>query len=224
MAKDPIIFALANPDPEITPEEVRAVRDDAIMATGRSDYPNQVNNVLGFPFIFRGALDVRARGISEEMKLAATRALAGLARAEVPDTVRGAYEGSEISFGREYLIPAPFDHRVLFHVAPAVAKSAMESGLARIELDLDEYRDRLRASLGPGREVMRWMDRACSPKESEGRLSRGAQRHSHPGGGPDGRGGDMPTHPPRTPRTRFREGTISRRQCGRRGDGLCSRA
>ena len=116
MAKDPIIFALANPDPEITPEKVREVRNDAIIATGRSDYPNQVNNVLGFPFIFRGALDVRARGINQEMTLAATRTLAALARAEVPDTVRGAYEGSEISFGRDYLIPKPFDHRVLFHL------------------------------------------------------------------------------------------------------------
>ncbi|HUP52195.1 MAG TPA: NADP-dependent malic enzyme [Longimicrobiales bacterium] len=157
MAKDPIIFALANPDPEILPEEVAAVRDDAIMATGRSDYPNQVNNVLGFPFIFRGALDVRARGIDTNMMLAATRALADLARQEVPDTVRGAYEGSEFSFGRDYLIPKPFDDRVLFHVAPAVARAAMESGLSRIELDLDEYTDRLRASLGPGHEVMRWM-------------------------------------------------------------------
>jgi malate dehydrogenase (oxaloacetate-decarboxylating)(NADP+) len=157
MAEDPIIFALANPDPEILPEEVAAVRDDAIMATGRSDYPNQVNNVLGFPFIFRGALDVRARGINEAMMLAATRALADLARQEVPDTVRGAYEGSEFSFGPDYLIPKPFDHRVLFHVAPAVAKAAMDSGLARVELDLGEYTDRLRASLGPGREVMRWM-------------------------------------------------------------------
>ena len=157
----PIIFALANPDPEILPEEVASVRDDAIMATGRSDYPNQVNNVLGFPFIFRGALDVRAKGIDEAMMLAATRALAELAREEVPETVRGAYEGSEFSFGREYLIPKPFDHRVLFHVAPAVAKAAMDSGLARIELDMQEYQDRLRASLGPGREVMRWMvDRA----------------------------------------------------------------
>jgi len=157
MAKDPIIFALANPDPEILPEDVRAVRDDAITATGRSDYPNQVNNVLGFPFIFRGALDVRARSINPEMMLAATHALADLARQEVPDTVRGAYDGSEISFGREYLIPKPFDHRVLFHVAPAVAMAATKSGVARIELDMDEYRDRLRASLGPGREVMRWM-------------------------------------------------------------------
>ena len=157
MADNPIIFALANPDPEILPEEVAAVRDDAIMATGRSDYPNQVNNVLGFPFIFRGALDVRARGVNHEMMLAATHALAALAREEVPDTVRGAYDGSDITFGRNYLIPKPFDHRVLFHVAPAVARAAMETGLARTELNLDEYVDRLRASLGPGREVMRWM-------------------------------------------------------------------
>ncbi|MDX1646818.1 MAG: NADP-dependent malic enzyme [Longimicrobiales bacterium] len=157
MADDPIIFALANPDPEILPEEVEEIRGDAIMATGRSDYPNQVNNVLGFPFIFRGALDVRSRGINAEMMLAATQALAELAREEVPDTVRGAYEGSEITFGREYLIPKPFDHRVLFHVSPAVAEAAMSSGIAREEIDLDEYRDRLRASLGPGREVMRWM-------------------------------------------------------------------
>ncbi len=157
MAERPIIFALANPDPEILPEEVAAVRSDAIMATGRSDYPNQVNNVLGFPFIFRGALDVRASGINPEMMLAATRALAELAREEVPDTVRGAYDGSEISFGPEYLIPKPFDHRVLWHVAPAVAQAAMETGVARQALDLAEYVDRLRASLGPGREVMRWM-------------------------------------------------------------------
>ncbi|HET9948371.1 MAG TPA: NADP-dependent malic enzyme [Longimicrobiales bacterium] len=161
MAEDPIIFALANPDPEILPEEVAAVRDDAIVATGRSDYPNQVNNVLGFPFIFRGALDVRARGIDAAMMLAATRALADLAREDVPDTVRGAYEGSELSFGRDYLIPKPFDHRVLYHVAPAVAKAAMDSGLARVHLDIDDYVNRLRATLGPGREVMRWMaDRA----------------------------------------------------------------
>jgi len=157
MADNPVIFALANPDPEILPEEVAEVRDDAIMATGRSDYPNQVNNVLGFPFIFRGALDVRARGVNPEMMLAATYALAQLAREEVPDTVRGAYDGSDIRFGRDYLIPKPFDHRVLFYVAPAVAKAAMETGLARTQVNLDEYMDRLRASLGPGREVMRWM-------------------------------------------------------------------
>ena len=157
MAKDPVIFALANPDPEITPEDVYAVRDDAITATGRSDYPNQVNNVLGFPFIFRGALDVRARTVNEEMMLAATKALAKLAREDVPDSVRTAYAGESIKFGRKYLIPKPFDQRVLVYVAPAVAQAAMETGVARIQLDLDEYRDRLRASLGPGREVMRWM-------------------------------------------------------------------
>ena len=157
MTTDPIIFGLANPDPEILPEEVLAVRNDAIIATGRSDYPNQVNNVLGFPFIFRGALDVRATGINRDMMLAATYALAELAREQVPDMVRGAYEDSSISFGREYLIPKPFDHRVLFHVAPAVAKAAMETGVASLELDLDDYREQLRASLGPGREVMRWM-------------------------------------------------------------------
>ena len=154
MADAPIIFALANPDPEVTPEEVRQVRDDAIMATGRSDYPNQVNNVLGFPFLFRGALDVRARQINEEMMLAATRALAELARAEVPDVVRRAYHVDAFRFGPEYLIPTPFDPRVLIHVSPAVAEAAMETGVARTSIDLDEYRDRLRASLGPGREVM----------------------------------------------------------------------
>ncbi len=157
MAESPIIFALANPDPEILPEDVAEVRSDAIMATGRSDYPNQVNNVLGFPFIFRGALDVRATTINEAMMLAATRALAELARADVPEAVMTAYGDRSLEFGRRYLIPTPFDHRVLFYVAPAVARAAMESGVARVEVDLDEYRDRLRASLGPGREVMRWM-------------------------------------------------------------------
>jgi malate dehydrogenase (oxaloacetate-decarboxylating)(NADP+) len=157
MAPNPIIMALANPDPEILPEEVAEIRDDAITATGRSDYANQVNNVLGFPFIFRGALDVRARGINEEMKLAATMALAELARQEVPESVIMAYGGDTIEFGREYLIPKPFDPRVLYWVAPAVAKAAMETGEARIEIDLDEYRDRLMASQGPGQEVMRTM-------------------------------------------------------------------
>jgi len=157
MADDPVIFALANPDPEVSPETVAEVRSDAIIATGRSDYPNQVNNVLGFPFLFRGALDVRAREINEAMMEAATRALADLARAEVPESVAVAYGGERFEFGREYLIPKPFDPRVLFYVAPAVARAAMESGAARTEVELDEYRDRLRASLGPGREVMRWM-------------------------------------------------------------------
>ena len=155
MADRPIIFALANPDPEITPEEVRAVRDDAIMATGRTDYPNQVNNVLGFPFIFRGALDVRARAINSEMKLAATRALAALAKEDVPESVAAAYGEKVFRFGPDYLIPKPFDPRVLLWVAPAVAKAAMETGVARVHIDLDAYRDQLEARLGRTREVMR---------------------------------------------------------------------
>jgi malate dehydrogenase (oxaloacetate-decarboxylating)(NADP+) len=131
MAENPIIFAMANPDPEITAEEVAEVRSDAIMATGRSDYPNQVNNVLGFPFIFRGALDVAATDINEEMKLAAAHALAELAREDVPDSVIRAYGGKPIRFGREYLIPKPFDYRVLLWEAPAVAEAAIQSGVAR---------------------------------------------------------------------------------------------
>ncbi len=154
MAPNPVIFALANPDPEVTPEEVADIRDDAIMATGRSDYPNQVNNVLGFPFLFRGALDVRARRIDQGMMLAATRALAELARHEVPESVVKAYGDDGFEFGPEYLIPKPFDPRVLLHVSPAVAGAAMESGVARINLDLEEYRGRLEASLGPGRKAM----------------------------------------------------------------------
>src|ERR1039457_586664 len=123
MAKDPIIFAMANPDPEITPEEVKAIRTDAIMATGRSDYPNQVNNVLGFPFIFRGALDVRATAINEEMKIAAVKALADLPREDCPESVCRAYGNVKFSFGREYIIPKPFDPRALLWVAPAIAKA-----------------------------------------------------------------------------------------------------
>ena len=155
MAREPIIFAMANPDPEITPEEVAEVRADAIMATGRSDYPNQVNNVLGFPFIFRGALDVRARAINEEMKMAATRALAELAKQDVPEAVAHAYGESSFMFGKNYLIPKPFDPRVLLWVAPAVAKAAMDSGVARVQIDLNEYRNQLEARLGRRREVMR---------------------------------------------------------------------
>ncbi|MGQ0813993.1 MAG: NADP-dependent malic enzyme [Gemmatimonadota bacterium] len=155
MAAQPIIFALANPDPEITPEDVHAVRADAIMATGRSDYPNQVNNVLGFPFIFRGALDVRARAINEEMKMAATRALAELAKQDVPEAVAAAYGQATFRFGKDYLIPKPFDPRVLLWVAPAVAKAAMETAVARIQIDLAEYRNQLEGRLGRRREVMR---------------------------------------------------------------------
>ena len=124
MARDPIVFAMANPDPEILPEEAKAARPDVIMATGRSDYPNQVNNVLGFPFIFRGALDCRASQINEAMKLAASRALADLAKEDVPDSVARAYGVEAFHFGREYLIPKPFDYRVLLRVAPAVAEAA----------------------------------------------------------------------------------------------------
>jgi malate dehydrogenase (oxaloacetate-decarboxylating)(NADP+) len=156
MADHPIVFAMANPDPEITPEEARSVRDDIIMATGRSDYPNQVNNVLGFPFIFRGALDVRATSINEEMKIAAVRALADLAKEDVPDSVVAAYGGEQFRFGPEYIIPKPFDPRVLLWEAPAVARAAMQSGVARIPIsDFEAYRDSLEARLGKSREVMR---------------------------------------------------------------------
>ncbi len=155
MAPRPIVFALANPDPEITPEEVLKVRDDAITATGRSDYDNQVNNVLGFPFIFRGALDVRARAITDRMKLAATHALAQLAREDVPESVAHAYDEESFQFGPKYIIPKPFDSRVLLWVAPAVARAAIEDGVARHEIDPEEYRTALEARLGRRREVMR---------------------------------------------------------------------
>ncbi len=149
MAAKPLVFAMANPDPEITPPAARAVRPDAIIATGRSDYPNQVNNVLGFPFIFRGALDVRATQINEEMKLAAVHAIAKLAREDVPEKVSAAYGGQQFSFGPDYIIPKPFDPRVLLWVTPAVAKAAMESGVARKPIaDFQEYRDRLEAFQG----------------------------------------------------------------------------
>jgi len=146
----PIVFAMANPDPEITPPEVKAARQDAICATGRSDYPNQVNNVLGFPFIFRGALDVRASAINEEMKVAAVEALAELAqRGEaVPDVVKRAYPGEAFDFGPDYIIPKPFDSRVLLYVAPAVAQAAMETGVARRPIDLAEYEHRLQQMVG----------------------------------------------------------------------------
>ncbi len=156
MASDPIIFAMANPDPEIDYERAKAARDDTvIMATGRSDYPNQVNNVLGFPFIFRGALDVRATDINEEMKRAAAEALAELARQDVPDAVVKAYGDQPLQFGPDYLIPKPLDQRVLFEVAPAVATAAMESGCARREIDPTGYAEELEARLGKSREMMR---------------------------------------------------------------------
>jgi len=149
MAKDPIIFAMANPTPEISPEDVHAVRDDAIMATGRSDYPNQVNNVLGFPYIFRGALDARARTINEEMKIACAKALAELAREDVPDEVAAAY-GKRLQFGREYIIPTPFDPRLVTHIPPAVAQAAMDTGVARKPIkDMEAYKATLQTRLDP---------------------------------------------------------------------------
>lgn len=155
MARDPIIFAMANPDPEITYEEAKAARSDVIIGTGRSDYPNQVNNVLGFPFIFRGALDVRATSINMAMKVAAAKALAALAREDVPDSVLKAYGVESLHFGRDYLIPKPLDPRVLWWVAPAVAQAAMESGVARRPVNMAAYRDQLEARLGRGRELLR---------------------------------------------------------------------
>src|SRR5271166_5087173 len=150
MAEKPIIFAMANPDPEITPEEARAVSRHAIIATGRSDYPNQVNNVLGFPYIFRGALDVRASTINEAMKIAAAEALAKLAREDVPDEVAAAYSGERLTYGPDYIIPAPFDPRLIWAVPSAVAKAAMDSGVARKPiLDMGAYKRTLRARLDP---------------------------------------------------------------------------
>ena len=169
MARDPLIFAMANPDPEILPEEVLKVRPDAIMATGRSDYPNQVNNVLGFPFIFRGALDTGSTAINEEMKMAAVKALAQLAKEDVPESVSRAYGGTKFKFGRDYLIPKPFDRRVLLWVAPAVAQAAIESGVARKKLDISAYRDSLEALLGSSYTVMRGIKRKISSGSSEER-------------------------------------------------------
>ena len=157
LAPRPVVFAMANPDPEITYEEARAVRDDIIMATGRSDYPNQVNNVLGFPFIFRGALDVHATTINEEMKLAATYALAALAKEDVPDSVCRAYGVETLKFGVDYIIPKPFDPRVLVWEASAVAKAAMDTGVAQIPVDIAEYREQLEKRLGKAHELMRSM-------------------------------------------------------------------
>ncbi len=156
MAKDPIVFAMANPDPEIKYDVAKAAREDVIMATGRSDYPNQVNNVLGFPFIFRGALDVRASIINEEMKMAAVKALARLAKEKVPDVVISAYGGKDFSFGREYIIPKPFDPRVLWNVAPAVAKAAIDTGVAGLQIeDWKDYEEHLKERLGYSQELIR---------------------------------------------------------------------
>ncbi|MBV6513755.1 MAG: NADP-dependent malic enzyme [Ignavibacteriaceae bacterium] len=156
MGEHPIVFAMANPTPEISYEDALEARPDLIMATGRSDYPNQINNVLGFPFIFRGALDVRATAINDEMKLAASHALAELAKEEVPEVVRRAYQGQEIKFGKEYIVPKPFDPRVLTYVAPAVAKAAMETGVAKNPIeDWDIYKESLRERQGLSKEIIR---------------------------------------------------------------------
>jgi malate dehydrogenase (oxaloacetate-decarboxylating)(NADP+) len=165
MAERPLIFAMANPDPEIKYELARQARPDAIVATGRSDYPNQINNVLGFPFIFRGALDVRARAINEEMKVAASHALAALAKEDVPDSVLRAYDVDSLKFGPDYIIPKPFDPRVILWESPAVAKAAMETGVARKQVDLEEYRQQLAYRLGKG-ECVRYfiMNKARSAK------------------------------------------------------------
>ena len=155
MAKDPIIFAMANPDPEITPEEIKAVRDDAIIATGRSDYPNQVNNVLGFPYIFRGALDVRARNVNEEMKLACAHALADLARQDVPEEVAAAYHGKRPKYGKDYIIPAPFDPRLISEIPPYVAQAAMDTGEARKPIeDMEAYKKSLARRQDPTAAIL----------------------------------------------------------------------
>ena len=166
MAKDPIIFAMANPDPEITYDDARGAREDAIVATGRSDYPNQINNVLGFPFIFRGALDVRASHINEEMKVAAAKSLAALAKEDVPDSVLRAYGLESLKFGRDYLIPKPFDPRVLLWEAPAVAEAAMKTGVSRLDVDIEEYREQLALRQGKGQQVRYYlMNKAKASKE-----------------------------------------------------------
>jgi malate dehydrogenase (oxaloacetate-decarboxylating)(NADP+) len=183
MARDPIVFALANPDPEIPYDVAVRARPDAIVATGRSDFPNQVNNVLGFPFIFRGALDVRATTINDEMKLAATRALAALAREDVPDSVRRAYDVEQMEFGREYIIPTPFDPRVLIWEASAVAEAAMRTGVAQQPVDLAEYREQLERRLGKSHEFMRVMvnkaqqrpKRVVFPEGEESKILRACQ-------------------------------------------------
>jgi malate dehydrogenase (oxaloacetate-decarboxylating)(NADP+) len=185
MADDPIVFALANPDPEISYPDAKAARDDVVMATGRSDYPNQVNNVLGFPFIFRGALDVRARGVSEGMKVAAAKALAELAREPVPDSVLRAYDLETLSFGRDYLIPKPFDPRVLWTLAPAVARAAVEEGLAGAPIeDFDAYKSELQARFSASHglvnaittKAMEQPKRVAYPHANDLRIIRAARR------------------------------------------------
>ena len=167
MAERPIVFAMANPDPEIAYEDAKACRSDVIIATGRSDYPNQVNNVLGFPFIFRGALDVHATAINQEMKMAATRALANLAKEDVPDSVCRAYGVERLKFGPDYLIPKPFDPRVLLWEATAVAEAAMRTGVARTPIPIDQYRDQLEARLGKAHEIAHMMVQKAQSKPKQ---------------------------------------------------------
>ncbi len=170
MAARPLIFAMANPDPEIKYELACEARPDAIVATGRSDYPNQINNVLGFPFIFRGALDVRAKAINEEMKVAAARALAALTKEDVPDSVLRAYGLDSLKFGPEYIIPKPLDPRVMIWESPAVAQAAMETGAARLQIDLDAYRDQLAFRLGKGEQVRHYILHKAQSAEPQKRI------------------------------------------------------
>jgi malate dehydrogenase (oxaloacetate-decarboxylating)(NADP+) len=182
MGRDPIVFAMANPDPEIPYPDAIAARKDVIMATGRSDYPNQINNVLGFPFIFRGALDVMATTINEEMKIAAVHALAGLAKEDVPEEVARVYGLTSLKFGREYIVPKPFDSRVLVREASAVAKAAMDSGVARKRVDIEEYKRQLSERIGKGRVIMNVMTdkakrdpkRVVFPEATSARILRAA--------------------------------------------------
>ena len=168
MAKNPIIFACANPDPEITPEEIEDVRDDAIIATGRSDYPNQVNNLIGFPYIFRGALDVRSKTINEEMKIAAAHAIANLAKEDVPDEVVAAMGGERPQYGREYIIPSTFDPRLISVIPAAVAKAAMDTGVARINIkDFDTYKDQLKQRLDPTVTIMQGVNNYIKKKQKK---------------------------------------------------------
>jgi len=168
MAKNPIIFAMANPTPEIMPEEIKEVRDDAIIATGRSDYPNQVNNVLGFPYIFRGALDVRAVKINEEMKIAAADAIAKLAREDVPDEVNKAYSGQNLHYGKDYIIPAPFDPRLISRVSFAVAKAALDSGVAQKQIEsFDKYKSELTERINPIASILEPIKRTITNKKKK---------------------------------------------------------
>jgi malate dehydrogenase (oxaloacetate-decarboxylating)(NADP+) len=178
MAPDPVIFAMANPDPEITPEDAHAVRPDAIVATGRSDYPNQVNNVLGFPYLFRGALDVHARAINDEMKIACAEALARLAREDVPDEVAMAY-GRKLSFGRDYIIPTPFDPRLIHTVPPAVARAGMTTGAARRPIiDMEAYELALKSRLDPTASIMRSIN--ARARAAQARMIFAARRRAVP--------------------------------------------